>query len=132
MSTRRIEQLAVGRLNTFPVPGATCLFVGLDKEAFSWHSPEIFLWVSGKHTDQNIKLNGIFWTASVVFLFVSSKLSYTDVTLWVALQLDFARMEGNRDQLPGAFPAVKKLVDGVLERERIKAYVARDVHSTKA
>ncbi|ELR13473.1 uncharacterized protein ACA1_245960 [Acanthamoeba castellanii str. Neff] len=56
--------------------------------------------------------------------FVGSKLSYTDVTLWVALQLDFSRVEGSRDQLLGAFPAVKKLVDS--------ACVARDVHSTKA
>jgi glutathione S-transferase len=62
---------------------------------------------------------------------VGSKLSYADVTLWVALQLVFARVEGS-DQLLGAFPAVKKLVDGVSERERIKAYVARDVYSTKA
>jgi glutathione S-transferase len=64
--------------------------------------------------------------------FVGSKLSYADVTLWVALQLVFARVEGSRDQLLGAFPAVKKLIDGVSERERIKAYVARDVYSTKA
>ena len=42
------------------------------------------------------------------------------------------RQEGGRDQLLGAFPAVKKLVDGVSERERIKAYIARDVYSTKA
>lgn len=63
---------------------------------------------------------------------MGSKLSYADVTLWVALQLVFARVEGTRDQLLGAFPAVKKLVDGVSERERIKAYVARDVYSTKA
>jgi len=58
--------------------------------------------------------------------FAGSKLSYADLTLWAALQLVFARVEGCRDQLLGAFLTVKKLVDGVSERERIKAHVARD------
>jgi glutathione S-transferase len=62
---------------------------------------------------------------------VGSKLSYADVTLWVALQLVFSRIEGSRDALLGSgFLAVKKLFDAVAQRERIKAYIARDVYNT--
>jgi glutathione S-transferase len=62
---------------------------------------------------------------------LGSKLSYADLTLWVALQLVFSRIEGSRDALLGSgFPAVKKLFDAVAQRERIKAYIARDVYNT--
>ncbi|ELR15158.1 glutathione transferase subfamily protein [Acanthamoeba castellanii str. Neff] len=62
---------------------------------------------------------------------VGAKLSYADLNLWVALELVFARVEGSRDALLGAFPAVKKLIESVSGRERIKAYIARDVYTTK-
>jgi glutathione S-transferase len=61
---------------------------------------------------------------------VGARLSYADVALWVALQLVFGRVEGSRDALLGAFPAVKRLVDGVSQRERVKAYLARDVYKS--
>ena len=61
---------------------------------------------------------------------VGAKLSYADLHLWVSLELVFARVEGSRDALLGAFPAVKKLVEVVSERERIKAYTTRDVYTT--
>jgi glutathione S-transferase len=62
---------------------------------------------------------------------VGSKLSFADVGLWVALQVVFAKVEGTRDTLLSSFPAVKKLVDTVSERERVKAYLARDVYGKK-
>jgi hypothetical protein len=50
----------------------------------------------------------------------------------VVLRLVFTRIEGaSEDSLLGAFPAVKKLYTTVSERERIKAYVARDVYGKK-
>jgi glutathione S-transferase len=61
---------------------------------------------------------------------VGAQLSYADVALWVALQVVFSRVEGSRDALLGAFPAVKRLVDGVAQRERVKAYLARDVYNS--
>ncbi|ELR19767.1 glutathione transferase family protein [Acanthamoeba castellanii str. Neff] len=61
---------------------------------------------------------------------VGSKLSYADLSLWVALQLVFARVEGSKDSLLGPFPAVQKLVDVVAQRERVKAYLARDVYNS--
>jgi glutathione S-transferase len=63
---------------------------------------------------------------------VGSKLSYADLSLWVSLRLVFTRIEGtSEDSLLGAFPAVKKLYTTVSERERIKAYVARNVYGKK-
>ena len=40
------------------------------------------------------------------------------------------RVEGSTDSLLGAFPAVQKLVNVVEQRERIKAYLARDVYNS--
>jgi glutathione S-transferase len=59
--------------------------------------------------------------------FVGAKLSYADINLWVTLQFFFVLVESSRHSLLRGFPAVKKLADGVAERERVKAYVARDV-----
>jgi glutathione S-transferase len=59
---------------------------------------------------------------------VGSKLSYVDLALFEALRQLFTRLEAHREGLLGGFPAVKKLVDGVSERERVKAYLARDVY----
>ena len=61
---------------------------------------------------------------------MGSKLSYADLSLWVALQLVFSRVEGSKDSLLGAFPAVQKLVNVVEQRERIKAYLACDVYNS--
>jgi glutathione S-transferase len=61
-------------------------------------------------------------------LLVGTKLSFADLALFEALHQLFTRLEANREGLLGGFPAVKKLVDGVSERERVKAYLARDVY----
>jgi glutathione S-transferase len=59
---------------------------------------------------------------------VGSKLSYADISLFATLHGLFTRIEGSRETLLGGFPAVKKLVDTVSERARVKAYLARDVY----
>ncbi|ELR19476.1 glutathione S-transferase, C-terminal domain containing protein, partial [Acanthamoeba castellanii str. Neff] len=61
---------------------------------------------------------------------VGSKLSYADLSLWAVVRLLVSRIEGTSEEsLLGSFPAVKKLFTTVSERERLKAYVARDVYA---
>jgi glutathione S-transferase len=57
---------------------------------------------------------------------VGSKLSYADLRLWSLVQYTCTNLEISRDILLEAFPSLKKHSDGVAERERIKAYLARD------
>jgi glutathione S-transferase len=63
---------------------------------------------------------------------VGSKLSYADLSLWAVVRMIVSRVEGtSAESLLASFPAVKKLFTTVSERERIKAYLARDVYAKK-
>lgn len=63
--------------------------------------------------------------------FVGSKLSFADVMLFVGLNMLFTRVPESRDPLLNVSPAVKKAFETVTERERIKAYLARNVYGQK-
>lgn len=58
------------------------------------------------------------------------QLSYADLALWAILNMTFLRVEGAK-ALEDNFPAIKSFLAGVASRERIKAYLARDVYSVK-
>jgi glutathione S-transferase len=58
---------------------------------------------------------------------VGSKLSYADLALYRAVHM-IPKADDGGDVLD-SYPAVKKLVTAVSERERIKAYLARDVYA---
>ena len=53
-----------------------------------------------------------------------------DVSLWVTLGMVFSRVEGSKDAA-AKFPNIQPFLDGVSSRERIKAYLARDVYAKK-
>ncbi|ELR20801.1 glutathione S-transferase, C-terminal domain containing protein [Acanthamoeba castellanii str. Neff] len=61
---------------------------------------------------------------------VGSKLSVADVSLWVTLGMVFSRVEGSKDAA-AKYPNLQAFLDGVASRQRIKAYLARDVYAAK-
>jgi glutathione S-transferase len=58
------------------------------------------------------------------------QLSLADVSLWANLGLVFARVEGSKDAA-AKYPALQAFLDSVASRERVKAYLARDVYAAK-
>jgi glutathione S-transferase len=62
--------------------------------------------------------------------FVGSKLSYADLGLWIILSLVFNRVEGSRE-VAEKIPTLKAFLDGVAARDKVKAYLARDVYAKK-
>jgi glutathione S-transferase len=62
--------------------------------------------------------------------FVGSKLSYADLGLWALLNLVFNHVAGSREVVE-KIPALKAFLDGVAARDKIKAYLARDVYAKK-
>ena len=52
------------------------------------------------------------------------------MSLWANLGLVFARVEGSKDAA-AKYPALQAFLDGVASRERVKAYLARDVYAKK-
>jgi hypothetical protein len=57
--------------------------------------------------------------------------SYADVLLWSTFGLLFTHFEGAKEVV-AKYPAVQSFLDGIGARDRIKAYIARDVYATKA
>jgi glutathione S-transferase len=62
--------------------------------------------------------------------FVGSKLSYADLGLWAILNLAFTHVQGSRE-VAEKIPTLKAFLDGVAARDKIKAYLARDVYAKK-
>ncbi len=61
---------------------------------------------------------------------VGSKLSYADLALWTALNLISNKLDGTREVVE-KLPSIKAFLDGVAARDKIKAYLARDVYAKK-
>lgn len=61
---------------------------------------------------------------------VGRHLSYADLGLWMTLRGVVKLVEGS-SQVVDSYPAIKAFLDGVSARDRIKAYVAHDVYTTK-
>lgn len=56
-------------------------------------------------------------------------MSYADFGLWVVLNVIYKFVEGSSTVVE-KFPAIKAHSEGIENRERIKAYLARDVYKT--
>lgn len=56
-------------------------------------------------------------------------MSYADFGLWANLNAMYRFVEGSKTVVDG-FPAIKAHLEGIENRERIKAYLARDVYKT--
>jgi len=59
---------------------------------------------------------------------VGSKLSYADLSLWGVLKIAFKRMKGTQEVCE-KFANITSFVHSVESRDRIKAYLARDVYA---
>jgi hypothetical protein len=58
------------------------------------------------------------------------QVSFADVLLWSTLGLMFPHVAGTKEVV-AKYPAIQSFLDGIGARDRIKAYIARDVYATK-
>jgi glutathione S-transferase len=61
---------------------------------------------------------------------LSPQLSYADLTLFATLRIMFSRVEASQEVV-AKYPAIKAFYDGIAARDRVQAYLARDVYAKK-